>query len=272
MEPTHTNTIPSTIRISLRTSWRPKPAVLQRPRALLIAGIVGGVALIGALGAFALSFGGDAGSDTPALVKADDGPIKVKPENTGGSVVPNQESKVYDTVAGEGTVNDPQQEKLVTTAEEPMDVAPPAVVEDEAATASGKSEDRIEQIVQDVENVPDSEIVAVTPRKVRTMVVKPDGTLVPREDEPEAAPSNEQTDTIAAATPRSRTCSGDTGSDRRTAGNRGARARPAHQLPPKRSPKRPPPSRLPMTPASCLKPLRLFRCVRPTSRSMSSAK
>ena len=179
-----------------------EPRRPARPRALLIAGIVGGVALIGALGAFALSFGGDAGSDTPALVKADEGPIKVKPENTGGSVVPNQESKVYDTVAGEGTVNDPQQEKLVTTAEEPMDVAPPpAVEEDDAATASGKSEDRIEQIVQDVENVPDSEIVAVTPRKVRTMVVKPDGTLVPREDEPEAAPSNEQTDTIAAATP-----------------------------------------------------------------------
>jgi len=173
----------------------------QRPRALLIAGIVGGVALIGALGAFALSFGGDAGSDTPALVKADDGPIKVKPENTGGRVVPNQESKVYDSVSGEGAASDPQQEKLVTTAEEPMDVAPPAVVEDEAATASGKSEDRIEQIVQDVENVPDSEIVAVSPRKVRTMVVKPDGTLVPREDAPEAAPSNEQTDTIAAATP-----------------------------------------------------------------------
>jgi hypothetical protein len=170
-----------------------------RPRALLIAGIVGGVALIGALGAFALSFGGDAGSDTPALVKADDGPIKVKPENTGGRVVPNQESKVYDTVSGEGAANAPQQEKLVTTAEEPVDVTPPPVQENEAAT--GKSEDRIEQIVQDVENVPDSEIVAVTPRKVRTMVVKPDGTLVPREDEPEAAPSNEQTDTIAAATP-----------------------------------------------------------------------
>jgi len=172
-----------------------------RPRALLIAGIVGGVAVIGALGAFALSFGGDAGSDTPAIVKADESPIKVKPENTGGKVVPNQESKVYDTVSGEGAAGDPQQEKLVTTAEEPMDVAPPAVVEDDAAMASGKSEDRIEQIVQDVEDVPDSEIVAVTPRKVRTMVVKPDGTLVPREDEPEVPPSNEQTDTIAAATP-----------------------------------------------------------------------
>jgi len=172
-----------------------------RSRGMLIAGIVGGVAVIGALGAFALSFGGDAGSDAPAIVKADDSPIKVKPENTGGRVVPNQESKVYDTVSGEGAAGDPQQEKLVTTAEEPMDVAPPAVEEDDAATASGKSEDRIEQIVQDVENVPDSEIVAVTPRKVRTMVVKPDGTLVPREDEPAAAPSNEQTDTIAAATP-----------------------------------------------------------------------
>ncbi|MCX7303280.1 MAG: hypothetical protein NTV73_02920, partial [Hyphomicrobiales bacterium] len=173
----------------------------SRSRGLLIAGIVGGVALVGALGAFALSFGGRTGSDTPALVKADDGPVKVKPENTGGRIVPNQDSKVYDTVSGEGAASAPQQEKLVTTAEEPIDVAPPAVVEDNAATASGKSEDRIEQIVQDAASLPDSEIVAVAPRKVRTMVVKPDGTLVPREDEPEAAPSSEQTDTIAAAIP-----------------------------------------------------------------------
>src|SRR5690606_13352889 len=51
---------------------------------------------------------------------------------------------------------------------------------------------------QDTEGKSDAEIVAVAPRKVRTMVVKPDGTLVPREDDVEIAPSNEQTDTIAA--------------------------------------------------------------------------
>ncbi|MEP9386993.1 SPOR domain-containing protein [Mesorhizobium sp. KR9-304] len=175
----------------------------QQPksRGMLLAALVGGVALVGAIGAFALSFGGGSGEDAPAIVKADDGPVKVKPVNPGGATVPNQDNKVYETVAGEDAAGAPQ-EKLVTTAEEPMDVTPPppAVEEDDLASASGKSEDRIEQILQEAENQTDAEIVAVTPRKVRTMVVKPDGTLVPREDEPAGA-SDEQTDTIAAAVP-----------------------------------------------------------------------
>jgi hypothetical protein len=174
-----------------------------RSRGLLLAGLVGGVALIGAIGAFAFSFGGGSNGDTPALVRADEGPVKVKPENPGGTTVPNQDNKVYETVAGEGAAGTPQQEKLVTTAEEPVDVTPPppAMVEETTAAPSGKSEDRIEQIVQEAENQTDDELVAVTPRKVRTMVVKPDGTLVEREDEPGAAPSGEQTETIAAAVP-----------------------------------------------------------------------
>ncbi len=170
-----------------------------RSRGLLLAGLIGGVALVGGIGAFALSFGG--GEDAPAIVKADEGPVKVRPENPGGVTVPNQDSKVYETVAGDGDAGATQQEKLVTTAEEPVDVTPPAVEEDEpAATASGKSEDRIEQIVQDAETKTDDEIAAVAPRKVRTMVVKPDGTLVPREDEPAAA--GEPTQAVAAATPQ----------------------------------------------------------------------
>jgi hypothetical protein len=172
-----------------------------KSRGMLLAALVGGVALVGGIGAFALSFGDGSGGDTPAIVRADDGPVKVKPENPGGTTVPNQDNKVYDTVAGEGAADAPQQEKLVTTAEEPVDVTPPPpAMEETAAAASGKSEDRIEQILQEAENQTDAEIVAVSPRKVRTMVVKPDGTLVPREDEPGvAAPSGEQTETIAAA-------------------------------------------------------------------------
>ena len=76
--------------------------------------------------------------------------MKVKPENPGGTTVPNQDNKVYETVAGEGAVDAPQQEKLVTTAEEPVDVTPPppAMEEGVAAAPSGKSEDRIEQILK----------------------------------------------------------------------------------------------------------------------------
>jgi hypothetical protein len=171
-----------------------------RSRGMLVAGLVGGVALVGALGAFALSFGG--GDDAPAIVRADEDPVKVRPENPGGATVPNQDSKVYETVAGEGAATDtPQQEKLVTTTEEPMEVMPPALEDEGVATASGKSEDRIEQILEEAGNQTDAEIVAVAPRKVRTMVVKPDGTLVPREDEVEAA-GGDQTEAITAATPQ----------------------------------------------------------------------
>lgn len=163
------------------------------PRNLLIGGLIAGVALIGGLGAFAFSYGGGSGG-APELVRAEDGPVKIRPENPGGATVPNQENKVYERVAGEGKANGVGQESLVTTAEEPLDVMPPA---DDNVAASGKGEDRIEQILQDTEGQSDAELAAVAPRKVRTMVVKADGTLVEREEDP--GTSNEQTDTIPAA-------------------------------------------------------------------------
>jgi hypothetical protein len=49
-------------------------------------------------------------------------------------------------------------------------------------TPPAKSEDRIAQVLQE-SGVDDSvEVAAVAPRKVRTMIVRADGTLVPRED------------------------------------------------------------------------------------------
>ncbi|MGI6852961.1 SPOR domain-containing protein [Mesorhizobium sp. 1B3] len=166
-------------------------------RGLMIAAIVGGVAVLGGVGAFALSFGD--GTDVPAIVKADDSPIKVRPENPGGTTVPNQDSKVYQTVAGAGTAAAPAQQKLISSAEEPVDMtakAPepeviPSGVNDGEALDDGddqiaaitKAEDRIEpSSAADQAGTDNTEVAAVTPRRVRTMVVRPDGTLVPRED------------------------------------------------------------------------------------------
>src|SRR5262249_58987409 len=97
----------------------------RRGGALVIAALVGGVALLGGAGAYALSHYGGEKSDVPALVKADAGPVKVKPENPGGAAVPNQDNKVYDAVKGTaaGQPAAPTQPKLVTTQEEPIDVA-----------------------------------------------------------------------------------------------------------------------------------------------------
>ncbi|PSJ65672.1 SPOR domain-containing protein [Kumtagia ephedrae] len=186
----------------------------SRRRGLVIAAVVGGVALLGGVAAFALSYGEGPGSGELALVKADPSPVKIKPENPGGATIPNQDAKVYDSVAGAGGSGEPTQEKLLNSAEEPVQMPTPddepvdlAMQDDEAAAgqpaetaAAGpqapagqpmpKGADRIEQVIQDP-GVDDSvEVAAVAPRKVRTMIVKADGTLVAREEPaPAAAPA-----------------------------------------------------------------------------------
>jgi hypothetical protein len=173
-------------------------------RGLLIAAVVGGVALLGGAGALALSFGNGSGADAPVVVKADSGPVKVKPENPGGTTVPNQDNKVYDAVKGaDGATAAPAQDKLVTTSEEPVDMAAvdkadettnnlpgvtdnnlPGVMDEDVIVP--KAEDRIDPAA----NTDDAaaENVAITPRKVKTMVVRADGTLAPREDPAPSAP------------------------------------------------------------------------------------
>lgn len=156
-------------------------------RGLLIAAVVGGVAVIGGIGAFALSFGDGSGSSVPVVVRADDTPVKVRPENPGGVVVPNQDNKVYQTVTG--GVSAPSQEKLITASEEPVDVAAevlqgplPLNEDDVAIDQLLKSEDRVEPTADTSATGAAEEVAVVAPRKVRTMVVKPDGSLVPRDE------------------------------------------------------------------------------------------
>ncbi|RRI02359.1 SPOR domain-containing protein [Mesorhizobium tamadayense] len=219
-----------------------RAAAKPRSRGLMLAALVGAVVVAGGLGALAFSFGGKGGSEAPVIVKADNSPIKVKPENPGGTVVPNQDNKVYDAVAKGGAAKpaEPVQQKLVTNSEEPIDVAskePPqsrivdlspddtdaapgtdaagnpnaaapgadaaAPAPDAAAPAGAqaaapesaqpaapapKSEDRIAQVLQEADKGANNDVVAVAPRKVKTMMVKPDGSLVPREDPAPAAP------------------------------------------------------------------------------------
>ncbi|TPN88550.1 SPOR domain-containing protein [Mesorhizobium sp. CU2] len=221
-----------------------RQAARPRRRGMMIAGLVGAVVIAGGLGALAFSFGGKGGSEAPVIVKADNAPIKVKPENPGGTVVPNQDNKVYDAVVKGGTAKpaEPVQQKLVNTTEQPVDlaskepapsrvvdltpndtdasagtdasnadtalpgVAPAAIPENAQAAAPQsaqpaapmpKSEDRIAQVLQQDANSDASNngVVAVAPRKVKTMMVKPDGSLVPREDPAPAAPK------VAAAEP-----------------------------------------------------------------------
>ncbi len=176
----------------------PQAPAQRRGNGMLIAALVAGVAVIGGVGAFALSFGsGGNTAGTPTLVRADSEPLKVKPENPGGTAVPNQESQAYQRVAGNEGAKAPTQEKLVTTTEEPIDLVAraeegnglPGVDEDlpeldSAPAPAAKSEERVEIAPETPGVGVDQDLLAVQPRRVRTMIVKPDGTLVAREEVP----------------------------------------------------------------------------------------
>ncbi|ARQ09941.1 sporulation related domain-containing protein [Rhizobium etli] len=137
-------------------------------------------------------------SGEPRVITADKEPVKVVPENPGGKTVPNQDKAVYDRVAG--SAEEPKQKALVSSDEAPVDVVqrtltPEALPEDDenagtddrvTPTAVGETEDpRLLPNHADADDASASDAdktPSVSPRKVRTMIVKPDGTLVAREE------------------------------------------------------------------------------------------
>lgn len=160
-----------------------------RRRGVLIAAVVATIAVAGGIGAFALSFGGGDETAGPALVKADEDPIKVKPKDPGGATAPNEDKAVYDRVAGMGEEEEPTQEKLISTAEEPIDVENagsrprivlPASGDSDLAGTLPKADDRILPEENAAASEEAEEFVAVEPRRVKTLIVRPDGTMVER--------------------------------------------------------------------------------------------
>ncbi|PPJ46774.1 SPOR domain-containing protein [Rhizobium sp. KAs_5_22] len=142
-------------------------------------------------------------SGEPQVIAADKDPVKILPENPGGKSVPNQDKAVYDSVAG-AAVEDPKQESLISSSEEPVDVVQKTLIpetlplEDESdaqalGTPVGETEDP--RLLPDQNGTAQpaangaAEPATITPRKVRTMIVRPDGTLVAQEAPPEAAPA-----------------------------------------------------------------------------------
>lgn len=151
-------------------------------------------------------------SGEPRVITADADPVKVAPENPGGTVVPNQDKAVYDRVAGDSNAA-PKQKELVSSNEQPVDVVqktliPEAVSPDDGSadqvspTPVGETEDP--RLLPngnnaDVASNDDGQVPSVSPRKVRTMIVKPDGSLVAR-DEPVV--DNTTTAASPASTPK----------------------------------------------------------------------
>ncbi|WP_132651310.1 SPOR domain-containing protein [Rhizobium sp. BK418] len=154
-------------------------------------------------------------SGEPRVIAADKDPVKVVPENPGGKTVPNQDKAVYDRVAG--AAEEPKQKALVSSDEAPVDVVQRTLTpevspdDDEGSadpimpTAVGETQDpRLlpdHSATADASASGDDAAPSVSPRKVRTMIVKPDGTLVAREEPAPAEKSAPANEVASAANP-----------------------------------------------------------------------
>jgi len=143
------------------------------------------------------------GDGTPRVIMADKSPVKEVPDQPGGKQVPNQDKAVYDRVAGK-SAEVVKQGSLIANAEEPVNVAektlgdegsmPPASqapgVSD--ATATNDADARLPATPSQPGTDGQKPNESVAPRKVKTMIVLPNGTLVARETNAPAEPAAQQ--------------------------------------------------------------------------------
>ncbi len=166
------------------------------------------------LGAVMLWRSGDmpgvASDGTPRVIMADKSPIKEVPDEPGGKQVPNQDKAVYDRVAGK-SAEVVKQGSLIANAEEPVNVAEKTLGDEAAmpqgdqapgvsdASATSDADARLpatpSQPAADGQTANES----VSPRKVKTMIVLPNGTLVARETTAPATPTPQVKPTAADA-------------------------------------------------------------------------
>ncbi|NRB30003.1 MAG: SPOR domain-containing protein [Rhizobiaceae bacterium] len=121
------------------------------------------VALLGGTAALAWNFVGGPTGDTPTLLASTE-PVKVKPVDAGGKVVPNQDQAVYQVGDGDAAS---KQERLTDNKEQPITVA--------VSPTGAKTNARV------TSNQGDTTPLELKPRSVRTVVVRPDGTIVSSE-------------------------------------------------------------------------------------------
>lgn len=137
-----------------------------------------GIALVVGAAAVGYSFVSGSGGDVqPVVVKADNDPVKVKPEDPGGTTIANQDRASYQRVAGQ-SADQTGQERLVSDTEQPVDVA--ALRQQAPNAAAGEAEaPKAEARLTPQSSTPQLlNNGQLQPRRVRTLAVNPDGSVV----------------------------------------------------------------------------------------------
>jgi len=160
----------------------PEAAVEKAPKnrkvAMVASALVGSLALGGAL-AFAYKNSGliMGGSGDAPLIQADSRPTKVAPDDPGGKQFPHKNKLIYDRLQGDET---PEVAKIVPRQEE--------VASNTAAAAGGPNA---------IPPAPNAQSGTEGPKKVKTLIVKPDGTVMQSEN-----PAGAGGTQVAAAAPQ----------------------------------------------------------------------
>lgn len=165
------------------------PEVRSNGRGLVVVGAVIAVVALGGAGFLLSGLFGDKGPVGPAeVIAADTGPFKVFPAEQRNEANPSK--AIYDRV---GEVAAPSNEQLVSREEAPV-AAVPTTNGSQPRQVTG---DRADETPQSREAAPSNGL----PRRVRTVVVRPDGTIINAPSEPVTEPiaTPEPVRSIAAA-------------------------------------------------------------------------
>ncbi|MER0239651.1 SPOR domain-containing protein [Fulvimarina sp. MAC8] len=134
-----------------------------------------GVALLSGASMFVLGGSGEgSGSSEPLIVKADADPVKIAPPNPGGRQVANQHRATYEKVANADADGGAPQESLLSAAEKPINLQQEAPESYE--NLPGVQSSAFAVAMSDTK--PASAEPTLQPRRVRTVTVLPDGTIV----------------------------------------------------------------------------------------------
>ena len=181
-------------RVALSPAHAVPPSGRSRRSVALMASAAVAIVLFGGAGVYAFMSGDSEilASSEPKVILADTDPVKIVPDDPGGKQVPNQNKAVYDRVAG-SKPDETRQESLLTSNEEPVDVVQRTLMpenlpmDDDSMAAATPTGDTIDprllpdEAEQERVTTTNKVVSGVSPRKVKTMVVRPDGTLVERE-------------------------------------------------------------------------------------------
>lgn len=156
-----------------------EPAPPRRSRrSLVMVGALMGVAVVGVSGALMMRSNANRAAGEPVVVQAERTPLKVQPQNPGGVVIPDQNRQIYQPGSGDGQI------RVVNREEQPVDVRS-AVTNAGAAPSAAPAAG------------PNASALIGEPRRVRTVAVRPDGTMAER-PAPSGAQAAQQPPTTAA--------------------------------------------------------------------------